>query len=272
MVTSHKRIKEVIDILSRENCGLILITPDGNEYLIYSIDRLKEANSISYKKYRDDRLGGVYHLAQSNVVKRQSIRSIVMRASLFTSLTSLLTVPTMSMALLSNISFNVGFPKLPRESDLYQQVKEETKEIARKIAREYNVHITILKTDEEFWAESTFRISLKNKIYFISDEHPVETSMAVRYLLDYKKHQLKVSQQKSMDTRSEKASSFATNLEEIIREIRDSYAESNEGKAPSIRKIIDILNERQIPPPNGDKWYTGTLHRVIERNSKRGKD
>jgi hypothetical protein len=127
----------------------------------------------------------------------------------------------------------------------------------------YGIRPEILKTDKEFYSDETLLRTARDKVYFISEESPIESCKVTETLI--REAALRV--QSMHANRVQKAAENNQTLSETIAKIKDDYKADHAGKDPSMNRLAQILNERQIESPRGkeSKWYAETVKRILEK-------
>jgi len=127
----------------------------------------------------------------------------------------------------------------------------------------YDVRPEILKTDKEYYSDETLLRTIKDKVYFISAESPIETCKITELLI--REASLRV--QTMHANRVQKATITKQTLAEKIAQIQEAYKARHEGEEPSMNKLAHLLNDHKIESPRGkgSKWYGETVKRVLAK-------
>ncbi|CCH57673.1 hypothetical protein BN8_p06881 (plasmid) [Fibrisoma limi BUZ 3] len=129
----------------------------------------------------------------------------------------------------------------------------------------YGIRPEILKSDKEFYSDETLMRTARDRVYFISEESPIESCKVTETLI--REAALRV--QSMHANRVQKAAENNQNLSETIAKIKEDYKTSHAGKEPSMNRLAQILNERHVESPRGkeSKWYAETVKRILEKKA-----
>lgn len=143
---------------------------------------------------------------------------------------------------------------------------QHAKNLAEMLAKQHNVQIEVIPTNEEYSSEKTIERGLLENTYFISAESPENTADKTEHLIKYNKIKYRLLVDKATAKRVERSQENNSHLLEKIEEIRKEY-KSQTGKEPAKSKIAQILNERNIDSPGGKdgKWQSITVKRILDK-------
>lgn len=201
-------------------------------------------------------------------IKTRSFDYSLLREFVFSVLPFLDTTPKIPGSGPSPIPrFSNAFFISPKEWLSFLEIYMDAFEKAKELAKKYNVVVIVLKTNNEYFKDSTIENTIKHRTYFVSKEDAELTGAITEYLLNYiqlrDKSLLKVAHAKRTDT----ANQIALPLHDKIEQIKAEYNATHNGKEAPLSTIADILTQQGIEAPNGGtKWFAQTVKRIIERN------
>ncbi|GAB4019611.1 hypothetical protein GCM10028808_57880 [Spirosoma migulaei] len=151
----------------------------------------------------------------------------------------------------------------------------------------YNTDVVVVDTDQDFSSELTLRRMVREDILVISKENPLKTAEMAEYLARYSqvrsqellenpdavtspidlRDRAKQLLEQGNKKRIDEASKGSAKIGEQISAIVQEYRQTHSGKEVPFNTIAEILNERKISPPRGDKWYASGIKRVIEKHN-----
>ncbi|WP_460972819.1 recombinase family protein, partial [Spirosoma migulaei] len=153
-------------------------------------------------------------------------------------------------------------PPLQLRSISEVSINSEAQHQAQLLSKRYDVPVKILRTDSEYYSDNILLGTIQDKIYYISEESPIDTSRTTEVLI--REYKLRVGLMHT--SRIEKTTQNAVALADKIQDIRNDYTLSHNGKEPSLGEIARSLNRNNIPSPRGNSsWRAETVKRVLNR-------